>query len=107
MPDHSFAVVFSAFVASVVPDRKAFFAELKRVCRPNGTICIINHVQFRSRPLAWLERRLEPLTRRLGWHCDLTLEEIVANLTPGKISVHTLWPLGPWPIIICRRRSSS
>lgn len=101
--DASFDVVFSAFVASVVPDRRAYFAELKRVCRPGGLICIVNHVRFRNRALGWLEERLQPLTRRLGWHTDLTLEEIVEGLRPGEVSVHTLRPLDPWPIVICRR----
>ena len=102
----SFDVVFSAFVASVVPDRQAYFAELKRVCRPGGHICVVNHVHFRGRALGWLEDRLQGLTRRLGWHADLTLREIAQGLGPGEVSVHTLWPLDPWPIVICRRPPS-
>ena len=103
--DGAFDVVLSGFVASVVPDRQTFFAELRRVCRADGTICIVNHVHFRSQPLAWLEQRLEPLTRSLGWHADLTLEDIIAGVGPGEVSVHTLWPLDPWPIVLCRRRT--
>ncbi len=102
-PTGAFDVVLSAFVASVVPDRPAFFRQLKRVCRPGGTICVINHVQFRVQPLAWLEERLQPFTQRLGWHSDLSLEEIVENLRPGEVTVHNLWPAEPWPIVICRR----
>jgi len=102
-PTASFDIVLSAFVASVVPDRRAFFDELKRVCRPGGTICIVNHVHFRAQPLAWFEERLAPLTRRLGWHADLDLEEIVDNLRPGDVSVHRLWRSEPWPVVICRR----
>ena len=102
--DRSFDVVLSAFVASVVADRPAFFAELRRVCRADGTICIVNHVHFRSQPLAWLEQRLEPLTRRLGWHADLTLDDIVAGVGAGDLSVHSLWPADPWPVVLCRRR---
>jgi len=103
----SFDLVLSAFVASVVPDRQAYFAELKRVCRPGGTICIINHVHFRRQPFAWLEERLEPITRRMGWHGDLILEDICASLSPGDISVHNLWPNDPWPVVICRTPGKS
>jgi len=102
-PAAAFDIVLSAFVASVVPDRPTFFSELKRVCKPEGVICIINHVRFRAQPLAWLEEHLQPVTRRLGWHTDLALEEITSYLGPGRISVHALWPLEPWPIVICRR----
>jgi phosphatidylethanolamine/phosphatidyl-N-methylethanolamine N-methyltransferase len=102
-PTGSFDVVLSAFVASVVPDRRAFFEELKRVCRPGGSICIINHVHFRTQPLAWLEERLGPLTRRFGWHADLNLNEIVESVGPGEVAVHNLWPSEPWPVVICRR----
>jgi len=102
----SFDVVLSAFVASVVPDRRAFFEELRRVCRPGGSICLINHVHFRTKPLAWLEERLAPLTRRLGWHADLDLEEIVESVGPGDVTVHNLWPSEPWPVVICRRPTS-
>jgi len=106
-PSGCFDLVLSAFVASVVADRETYFEELKRVCRPRGTICIINHVHFRTQPLAWLERRLKPLAQRLGWHADLSLEEIVENLRPGQVSVHSLWPIDPWPVVICRRSPSA
>jgi phosphatidylethanolamine/phosphatidyl-N-methylethanolamine N-methyltransferase len=104
---NSFDLVLSAFVASVVPDRGAYFAELKRVCKPGGVICVINHVHFRKQPFAWLEERLDPLTRRLGWHADLTLEDIFAGLSPGDISVKSLWPNDPWPVVICRTPRAS
>jgi len=105
--NNSFDLVLSAFVASVVPDRGAYFAELKRVCKPGGVICVINHVHFHTQPFAWLEERLEPVTRRLGWHADLTLHDIFAGLSPGDISVKTLWPGDAWPVVICRRPSHS
>lgn len=99
---NSFDLVLSAFVASVVPDRRAYFAELKRVCKPGGIICVINHVHFQKQPFAWLEERLEPVTRRLGWHADLTIEDIFSGFSPGDISVRGFWPSDPWPAVICR-----
>jgi phosphatidylethanolamine/phosphatidyl-N-methylethanolamine N-methyltransferase len=99
----TFDLVLSAFVASVVPDRQAYFAELRRVCKPGGVICVINHVHFRRQPLAWLEEGLEPVTRKMGWCADLSLEDIFAGLSPGDISVKRLWPNDPWPVVICRR----
>jgi len=105
--NNAFDLVLSAFVASVVPDRPAYFAELKRVCKPGGVICVINHVHFRKQPFAWLEERLEPVTRRLGWHADLTLQDIITGLSPGQVSVKSLWPNDPWPAVICRTPRAS
>ena len=104
---NSFDLVLSAFVASVVPDRPAYFAELKRVCKPGGVICVINHVHFRTQPFAWLEERFGPVTRRLGWHADLTLEDIISGLSPGHVSVKSFWPNDPWPVVICRTLGTS
>ncbi len=41
--DNSFDAVLALYVASVVPDPARFAAEMRRVCRPGGTIVIVNH----------------------------------------------------------------
>jgi phosphatidylethanolamine/phosphatidyl-N-methylethanolamine N-methyltransferase len=42
--------------------------EAQRVCKPDGKIVVINHFLSDKPLLAALDRRLEPVTRRLGWH---------------------------------------
>ena len=41
--DNEFDAVLARYVASVVPDPARFAAEMRRVCRPGGTIVIVNH----------------------------------------------------------------
>ena len=63
-------------VVSVVPDHATLMQEMSRVCKPGGTIVIINH--FRS-PRQWLAPfvdRLDPITRRLGWRTTLKLSDL-------------------------------
>ncbi len=68
LPDHSFDYVMAFHVVSVVPDAGRMMREVQRVCKPQGRIVIINHFRSDKRLLAGIDRRLEPLTRRWGWH---------------------------------------
>jgi phosphatidylethanolamine/phosphatidyl-N-methylethanolamine N-methyltransferase len=67
-PDSSFDYVMAFHLVSVVPDATRLMREAQRVCKPGGTIVVINHFLSEKRLLAALDRRMEPLTRRLGWH---------------------------------------
>jgi phosphatidylethanolamine/phosphatidyl-N-methylethanolamine N-methyltransferase len=68
LPDSSFDYVMAFHVVSVVPDAERLMAEAQRVCRPGGRIVVINHFRSENRLLAAVDRYLEPLTRRCGWH---------------------------------------
>jgi phosphatidylethanolamine/phosphatidyl-N-methylethanolamine N-methyltransferase len=67
-PDSSFDYVMAFHIVSVVPDARKLMQEAQRVCRPGGMIVVINHFRSRQRLLAAIDKRLEPVTRRLGWH---------------------------------------
>ncbi len=77
--DDSFDYVTSFHVISVVPDPARMLAEMVRICRPGGTIVLINH--FRS-PRRWIARvvdRVDPITRHLGWRTTLGLDDLVSQ----------------------------
>jgi phosphatidylethanolamine/phosphatidyl-N-methylethanolamine N-methyltransferase len=99
--DDSFDYVMAFHVVSVVPDPRRMMAEAQRVCRPGGTIVIINH--FRSpRPiLARLARTIDPMTRWLGW-TTLRLPEI---LDRRALHVDRQWKTSPrslFTIVVAR-----
>jgi phosphatidylethanolamine/phosphatidyl-N-methylethanolamine N-methyltransferase len=68
LPDSSFDYVMAFHVVSVVPDATRLMREAQRVCKPGGTIVVINHFRSEKKLLAALDRRMEPVTRRCGWH---------------------------------------
>jgi phosphatidylethanolamine/phosphatidyl-N-methylethanolamine N-methyltransferase len=68
LPDNSFDYVMAFHVVSVVPDAARMMREAQRVCKPGGKIIVINHFRSQNRLLAALDRSLEPVTRRWGWH---------------------------------------
>lgn len=72
--DNTFDYVMAFHVVSVVPDPIRMMAEMRRVCRPGGSIVIVNH--FTSESCIWgaLTKSLDPLTRRLGWSTNLKLK---------------------------------
>lgn len=44
-PDHSFDTVFATFVFCSVPDPVAGLRELKRVCKPEGKLILLEHMR--------------------------------------------------------------
>lgn len=74
-PDDSFDYVTSFHVISVVPDPVRMMQEIHRVCKPGGTVAIINHFRTTKPILGPLISALDPITRRLGWISSLCLSQ--------------------------------
>jgi phosphatidylethanolamine/phosphatidyl-N-methylethanolamine N-methyltransferase len=66
-------------------------AEMRRVCRPGGTITVINHFRSTLPWVARLQRAIDPVFRRMGW-TTLELEELLAG---GAIDVERVWKTSP------------
>ena len=72
--DHSFDCVTLPYVLSVTPNPERLVAELRRVCRPGGTILIVNH--FSGSRFWWLlERGVRSLAAKIGFHSDFDYNE--------------------------------
>ena len=80
-PDNTFDYVMAFHVVSVVPAPIRMMAEMRRVCRPGGSIVIVNHFTSESRIWGALTRSLDPLTRRLGWSTNLKLKPFLEETT--------------------------
>jgi len=79
--DSSFDYVMAFHVISVVPDPQRMLAEARRVCRPGGTIVLINHFRSNHPTVARLQRTIDPITRRLGWTTTLHLRDVLDRRT--------------------------
>ncbi|MGH7820064.1 MAG: class I SAM-dependent methyltransferase [Candidatus Binatia bacterium] len=75
-----FDYVTAFHVVSVIPDHAALMKELVRVCKPGGTIVIINHFRSPRRWLAKLVDKLDPVTRRLGWRTTLQCADLFRDM---------------------------
>jgi len=86
-PDNSFDYVMAFHVVTVVPDPVRMIAEVKRVCKPNGKIVIVNHFTSAVPVLGSLTKAIDPLTRWLGWRTDLQLKPFIetTDLTIEKV----------------------
>ncbi len=78
--DASFDYVTAFHVASVVPDPAWMVREAQRVCRPGGTIVIINHFRGEGVPRQF-SQLIDPVTRRLGWRATLSLGDVLDGTT--------------------------
>jgi phosphatidylethanolamine/phosphatidyl-N-methylethanolamine N-methyltransferase len=105
-PDSSFDYVMAFHVISVVPDPQRMLAEARRVCRPGGTITIINHFRSSNRAIARLQRTIDPLTRKLGWTTSLRLPDV---LDRRALHVERQWKTSPrslFTIVVARNAKS-
>jgi phosphatidylethanolamine/phosphatidyl-N-methylethanolamine N-methyltransferase len=99
--DSSFDAVLALYVASVVPNPARFCAEMRRVCRPGGTIVIVNHFMSENWLMRTVEQRLAPLAGKIGFHADFPLEDFIVS---GKLNVRSIRPsnlFGYWKLLRC------
>lgn len=105
--DGCFDVVVAMYVMTVVPDPQGTMAELERVCKPGGDIVIVNHF---AAPRPGIRRTVEnwlaPLSKKLGWRPDFTLESLLHGSPLAVQSVETVPPFGLFSLLHCRRQGA-
>lgn len=104
--DNAFDAVLALYVASVVPNPARFAAEMRRVCKPGGTIVIVNHFTSPNPAVRWMERRLAPLAGRIGFHADFPLDIF---LKASRLTVRETRPsnlFGYWKLLRCVNEKS-
>src|SRR6202043_570223 len=100
-PDNSFDAVLALYVASVVPNPTQFAAEMRRVCRPGGTIVVVNHFTSENPAMRFIEKRLAPLAGKIGFHADFPLDTFLAA---SRLQVREIRPsnlFGYWRLLRC------
>jgi len=105
--DNSFDAVLALYVASVVPNPARFAAEMRRVCRPGGTIVIVNHFASENGIMRAVEKLLAPLAGFIGFHADFSLDNF---LKVGGLAVREIKPsnlFGYWRLLRCVNEKSA
>jgi phosphatidylethanolamine/phosphatidyl-N-methylethanolamine N-methyltransferase len=86
-PDASFDVVVAQYVVTAVPHPEKALDEFARVVRPGGEIVITSRISAKAGPRAVVEKRLMPVTSRLGWRTEFPWERYV-SWAAGSPAVH-------------------
>ena len=102
-PDDSFDYVTSFHVVSVVPEPKRMMTEMVRVCRPGGTIVIINHFRSERPVIASVVDRLDPVTRKLGWRTTLRMSELLESVPLELVRRFKTSPQSLFTVMIARK----
>lgn len=75
--DATFDCVFMSHMVATVPDPYRAMSEALRVCRDHGYVTIINHFRSPYPVVSWVEDAIDPICRKLGWRCDLSLRGLL------------------------------
>lgn len=72
--DNAFDTVVATLVFCTIPDAEKALQEMKRVCKPNGTILMFEHVKLKNPVLSRLQDWLTPTWKKICDGCCLNRE---------------------------------
>jgi phosphatidylethanolamine/phosphatidyl-N-methylethanolamine N-methyltransferase len=101
--DNSFDKVVAMYVASVVPDPVRFVDEMRRVCRPDGEVFIVNHFRSQNPIMGVIEGMVAPLSKLAGFRPDLELREFLQRTRLDVVQAHKANLFGYWTVLHCRK----
>ena len=99
--DDSFDAVVALYVASVVGDPARFGAELRRVCKADGHIVVVNHFSTARGPMRVIEKALAPLACHIGFHADFPLDDFLSTSGLRVRAARAVNLFGYWTLLDC------
>ena len=95
-PDNSFDAVLGNLFISATDDPVKAMWEMKRVCKDEGRIVLMNHFRSKNPSVAFLEKALSPISSRLGFNSNLCLNSLLENSQlqleeEKKVNIFNLW----------------
>lgn len=106
-PDDTFDKVTAMYVASVVPHPVRLVNEMRRVCKPDGELFIVNHFHRSNTVMGSIERLISPLSKILGFHPDLPLDKFVAETGLDIIESSPVNYFGYWTLLRARNNKDA
>lgn len=100
--DNSFDKVVAMYVASVVPHPALLVDEMRRVCRPEGEIFIVNHFRAANLVVGTVEKLFAPLSQLMGFRPDFCLDDFIRETELEVIDKKTVNLFGYWTLLWAR-----
>jgi phosphatidylethanolamine/phosphatidyl-N-methylethanolamine N-methyltransferase len=99
----TFDHVLATYVISAVPDPLKTVLEMRRVCKPDGHLVMLNHFRSENPILGAVEWALAPVFTRIGFKSDLRLTPLLerAALSPDRIHRIRVMTLNGWRLVRC------
>ena len=97
--DGSFDIAVAMFVASVVPNPRRLYAELRRVVRPGGHILFVNHFLATGGVRLVVERAMARASHSLGWHPDFAIESLLPPADRARARIEAVPPAGLFTLV--------
>ena len=93
--NHFDSVLGNLFISATTHPEKALL-EMKRVCKPGGTIVLMNHFHSERKLLGALETAINPIAHTIGFKSNLEMLPLLqkVGLKPKevrKVNIFNLW----------------
>ncbi len=100
----SFDKVVAMYVVSVAPDPRRLVEEMRRVCRRDGDLYIVNHFSHAHPVVGALERLVAPFSSLMGFHPDFSMEDFIARTGLDVAEKTPVNLFGYWTLLRSRNR---
>jgi phosphatidylethanolamine/phosphatidyl-N-methylethanolamine N-methyltransferase len=97
--DASFDKVVALYVASVAPSPARLVAEMRRVCKPDGEIYIVNHFRHANPLVGGVERLIAPMSRVMGFRPDVCLKQLIEETGLEVVERASVNAFGYWTLL--------
>lgn len=77
--DNTFDKVIASHVITVVPDPLRTLNEIKRVCKKDGEIFILNYTGSNNRMISFFEKFISPYRDKMGLGKHIDVDELLRN----------------------------
>lgn len=97
--DNSFDKVIAMYVASVVPHPVRLINEMRRVCKKDGELFIVNHFKHANPIIGGAESLIAPLSKLLGFRPDFSLEDFIRETQLEIVERSPVNLFGYWTLL--------
>jgi phosphatidylethanolamine/phosphatidyl-N-methylethanolamine N-methyltransferase len=105
--DDSFDKVVAMYVVSVAPAPARRVDEMRRVCKPQGELFIVNHFLHPNPVVSVMEQLAAPLSRFLGFNPNLGLHDFTSQARVEVLESLPVNAFGYWTLLRARNNKQA